>query len=229
MLDTVLPNEPAPGQSSEAQARRRLGRRAIFKGIGLAALAMLLAECLRIFVGSNLHEVVPGKCYRSAQPTASLLESAERTYHIRSIVNLRDENEDESWYQEEKESARRLGLSLINAGLSSKEQAPDEDFRKFVQAMKDAPEPILIHCANGNDRTGLASAVYLMMRTDTPIREARRQLSLRYGHIAWSKASCLGRVLDSYESWLLSAGLTHHADQFYFWGMNIYRQETIVN
>jgi protein tyrosine phosphatase (PTP) superfamily phosphohydrolase (DUF442 family) len=201
--------------------------RILLKAIAFAVIVMFVAECLRIFAGGNFYSVVPNKCFRSAQPTPAFLENAQRSYGIRSIVNLRDENDDEPWYQQEKQAAQRLGLQLINAGLSSKEQPPDEDFHKFVQAMKDAPEPILIHCANGNDRTGLASAVYLLMRTNTPMKQARGQLSLRYGHIAWSKASCLHRILDSYEAWLQQTGKEHNADHFYFWGMNVYRMEVL--
>ncbi len=189
------------------------------------AFVMLLTECLRIFVGSNFFAVLPGKCYRSAQPTAQSLQNAQRAYGIRTILNLRDENEDDAWYREEKYAAQRLGLTLVNAGLSSKEQAPAEDFSKFVQAMKVAEEPILIHCANGNDRSGLASAIYLMMRTNTSLAEARGQLSLRYGHIPWSKASCLGRTLDNYQAWLLTNGWDHDADRFYEWGTRFYRPE----
>jgi protein tyrosine phosphatase (PTP) superfamily phosphohydrolase (DUF442 family) len=228
MLDTALPTEPAHSRAASSLVPITRPRyRAILKGIALAALVMLVAECLRIFVGINFHAVVPGKCYRSAQPTPAFLDQIHRTHGIRSIVNLRDENDDESWYQQEKHAAQQLGIELINAGLWSKVQPIEEDFHRFVQAMKDAPEPILIHCANGNDRTSLAAAVYLLMRTTTPVSEARGQLSLRYGHIPWSKASCLRRILDSYESWLGQNGKDHHADHFYYWGMHVYRQEVV--
>jgi protein tyrosine phosphatase (PTP) superfamily phosphohydrolase (DUF442 family) len=228
MLDTLIPSEPAPTRTPAlSPPTQPLQTRLIVKCLVLAAVVMFVAECLRIFVGSNFHDVVPGKCYRSAQPTAQFLETAHNAYGIRSIVNLRDENEDAPWYQQEKHAAERLGVTLLNAGLSSKEQPPDVDFHTFVQAMKDAPEPILIHCANGNDRTGLAAAVYLMMRTKTPMPEARGHLSLRYGHFAVGKALCLHRILDSYEAWLQDNGWEHSADRFYYWGMNVYRQEVI--
>src|SRR5438105_1016407 len=119
----------------------------LIKSVVFAALVMLVAECLRIFVGSNFHDVVPGKCFRSAQPTPALLDELKRTHGIRSIVNLRGDNPDEEWFKKEDAAAKRLNLILYDAGLASHEQAPDVDFRKFIQAVKDAPEPILIHCA----------------------------------------------------------------------------------
>ena len=224
MTQSVVPTDPPsqPAARSKAAASRT---RLLVKGACVAGFVMLTAECLRIFVGSNFNTVVPGKCFRSAQPNARFLESAQRSYGVASIINLRDENEDEAWYHEEKNTAERLGVKLFNAGLSSKEQPPEIDFHRFVRTMRDAPEPVLIHCANGNDRSGLASAVYLLMRTDTPIHQARGQLSLRYGHIPWTKASCLGRILDNYEAWLSETGKVHTAEHFYYWGIHIYRQE----
>lgn len=228
MLDTFVMPELAPKCTMGPPLPRKQSRiRLLAKCLALAGFILLLTECLRIFAGSNFHDVVAGKCYRSAQPTPQFLENAQRLYGIRTIVNLRDENEDEIWYQQEKQASERLNLNLINAGLSSREQAPAVDFRKFVQVMKVAEEPILIHCANGNDRSGLASAIYLLMRTDTSIETARHQLSLRFGHIPWTKASCLNRVLDSYVAWLEHHEWEHNADRFHYWGTEIYQAEPV--
>jgi protein tyrosine phosphatase (PTP) superfamily phosphohydrolase (DUF442 family) len=193
---------------------------------GLLALAvMFLAEVLRIFVGANFFTVVPGKCYRSGQPNAAFLEHAQRHYGIQAVFNLRDENVDAAWYQEEKEAAGRLGLKLVNAGLASKEQPPEKDFQHFVLSLRDCPEPMLIHCANGNDRTGLAAGMYLLLRTDATIPEARKQLSIRYGHFAVGKTLCLHRILDSYETWLAATNQEHSPDRLCHWAVHFYKQE----
>jgi hypothetical protein len=211
--------------SNNASRWRLLVRCALAMGA-----VMLVAECLRIFVGANFHSVASGKCYRSGQPTADFLATVQRTHEIRAVLNLRGgepDNKDEDWYQEEKEAAARLGIKLIDAGLSGSEQPPRDDFVIFFNAMDACPEPMLIHCANGNDRTGLASALYLLMRTDTTIPEARRQLSIRYGHFAWGKAGCLQRMLDSYEAWLAEKGFEHSADHLRDWACNFYQPEQI--
>jgi protein-tyrosine phosphatase len=198
------------------------------KIVVVAVFVMAAAECLRVFVGSNFHAVVPGHCYRSAQPTPAFMEQLHRTHDIHAIINLRDENKDQIWYQCEIETAARLNVTVFNAGLSSYEHPPAVDFRRFMRAVKEAPEPVLIHCANGNDRTGFASAVYLLLRTNTTIADARQQLSVRYGHFWWRRAA-LDRILGNYESWLSIAGKSHTPDNFYDWGLNVYQPEWALN
>jgi predicted protein tyrosine phosphatase len=69
---------------------------------------------------------------------------------------------------------------------------------RLIETFREAETPLLIHCKAGADRAGLASAIYLLSMTDTPLAEARRMLSLRFLHLRGSKAGVLGRVLDAY-------------------------------
>ena len=227
MAHSVLPSDTTQAHTPPSAAPARSRARVLFLGVGVAAFVMFAAECLRIFVGSNFHTVIQGRCFRSAQPTAKFLESVQKSHGVYTVINLRDTNPGEPWFEEEDAAAKRLGINLIPAGLSSKEQPPAHDFHRFVRAIKEAKEPVLIHCANGNDRSGFAAAVYLMVHTDTPVRQARGQLSLRYGHFAWTKASCLHRILDSYEGWLAETNKAHSPDNFYDWSMNVYQQEVL--
>jgi len=54
----------------------------------------------------------------------------------------------------------------------------------LIALLRSAPKPVLIHCKQGSDRTGLASALYLaaLAKAGEPVSE--EQLSVRYGHIA---------------------------------------------
>jgi len=228
MVQTLDPPQTTP-QTPRAACGALCGFEAylLIKPLLLASLVILLAEGLRIFAGNNLHTVTAGRCYRSAQPTAALIEEMHRVHGIRSIINLRGDNPGEPWFEAEDTARKRLGIALYDAGMCSGEQVPEDDFRRFATAVKNAQEPILIHCANGNDRTGLGSAAYLLLRTDTSIADARRQLSLRYGHFSMGSAMCLHRVLDNYESWLRQTGQSHSPDRFYHWGMHEYRKEVL--
>src|SRR5947209_1229661 len=99
MLETALPMDLSISQP-EADAPARTSRPRLWlvlQAVGLACFVMFAAECLRIFVGSNYHCVMPDKCYRAAQPTPAFLESMQQAHGIRSILNLRDENDDQAW------------------------------------------------------------------------------------------------------------------------------------
>ena len=62
--------------------------RPLAKGVALAVVVMVVAECLRVFVGANFGCVAPGLCYRSSQPSPAFLANMKRTYGIRSVINL---------------------------------------------------------------------------------------------------------------------------------------------
>jgi protein tyrosine/serine phosphatase len=50
--------------------------------------------------------------------------------------------------------------------------------------MEFAPKPILIHCRECADRSGLAAAFYLAAVKKSGEAAAERQLSIRFGHVA---------------------------------------------
>ena len=54
----------------------------------------------------------------------------------------------------------------------------------LIALMERVEKPILIHCKDGADRTGLASALYLAVVKQEDPKVAEAQLSIRYGHIS---------------------------------------------
>jgi hypothetical protein len=85
-----------------------------------------------------------------------------------------------------------------------------------------AEPPLLLHCRQGADRTGLAAVAVLLLQTDTDLLTARRQLGLRYGHVAVQRAAHLDRFYDLYAEWLLNNGLTHSPGVFRQWAEEEY-------
>jgi hypothetical protein len=55
------------------------------------------------------------------------------------------------------------------------------------------------------------------------LETARRQLSLRFGHLAMGRVNVLNRFFDFYEHWLDQTDKTHDAATFRHWLMNEYR------
>src|SRR5947199_571473 len=98
--------------------------------------------------------------------------------------------------------------------MSASDKPFEGELRKLVDAFDRCGEPALIHCNSGSDRSGFAAACFLLLKTQATLREARGQLSVRYGHLPWGKARCLDRVLDQYESWLIGQDLAHEPEHF---------------
>lgn len=133
----------------------------------------------------NFHEVDPGKMYRSAQLTGEELEHAINSLGIRSIINLRGESPGAEWYDTEAQVARDHGVKMVSIPMSAKRLPLRRDLIKLVDAMESSPRPMLIHCQAGADRTGEASAMYLMDYMGKTREEALEMLTIKYDHLAF--------------------------------------------
>jgi protein tyrosine phosphatase (PTP) superfamily phosphohydrolase (DUF442 family) len=174
-----------------------------------------------IVFGGNFHTVLPGKLYRSAQPSTAELRNLVAAYHIRTVINLRGDNTDQ-WYWDEHEAGRSLDVQIVDVGLWAQQPAPADQFVLLVDTLANAPGPILVHCNSGGDRSGLAAALGLLLRSDATIAEARGQLSIYFGHNPYGKAICHERVLDNYEQWMADRGLSHSPAQLRTWARTAY-------
>tara|TARA_R110002124_G_scaffold218645_2_gene384547 strand:+ start:27385 stop:28002 length:618 start_codon:yes stop_codon:yes gene_type:complete len=148
------------------------------------AFALLLGYVTVVAVTGNFHTVSDGQVYRSAQPSAHSLARYHRKFGIQTVINLRGENESESWYRDEIETSERLGIRHINFRMSAKRGITKKEAWRLIGIMQRAPKPLLIHCESGADRSGLASALYVAAVERLGEQAAEDQLSLRYGHIA---------------------------------------------
>jgi len=129
--------------------------------------------------------VAEGKLFRAAQLSSNHLKLLIRDEAIKTIINLRGENQQEEWYRAELAAAANLSVHYVNLPLSANEEPDDATLKTLIDTMRQATQPTLIHCEGGADRSGLASALYrLVIMGDTP-EQAARQLSFRYGHFPW--------------------------------------------
>lgn len=153
-------------------------------GLTLAALIVCGGGYLgALQLTENFHEIVPGKFYRSAQPSAAALARYVKDYGIKTVINLRGANPDNGWYQSEITASKALGITHIDFRMSSRKQLTAEESHALVEVMRSAPGPILVHCQAGADRTGLASVMYLQQIAGVDEETAEWQLSPIYGHI----------------------------------------------
>jgi len=209
--------------TSEASARgtsgrwggwRRLGLvLGLVLGLGLALGVVLLLWPLRAWlVTGNVHSVIEGAVYRSAQPTPEQLGELSERFGLRSIVNLRGDQHELDWYPAEREVATERALDYHSLRLSGERLPSPSDLSLLLDLLARAERPTLIHCLRGTDRSGLASALTLLLE-GSDLETARREFSIDHGYLAAVSPSDLRDLLDLYEAWLADQGLSHSPEQ----------------
>ncbi|MDG2285095.1 MAG: hypothetical protein P8N43_06165 [Alphaproteobacteria bacterium] len=101
------------------------------------------------------------------------------THGISTVINLRGENPNSSWYLPERRACEALGITYLDRPLHSRRLPKQQMLIELFEAYETAPRPLLIKCSGGADRTALAAALYLLHR-DGPsaMPLARRQMAL---------------------------------------------------
>ena len=177
-----------------------------------AAVCLIMAVALGAYIGylqiyGNLHEVIAGQLYRSAQPSPSQIVDYADRYNIKSIINLRGDNEGKSWYDREIKTANALGIAHFDFKMSARRELSPERIAQLTRLMRDAPKPLLIHCKSGSDRTGLAAVIYLNQIAGVPEELAEGQLSIYFGHIGIPHLSRAYAMDASWEKFEVMTGL----------------------
>jgi len=138
---------------------------------------------LYVYKRNNFHILSPGKAYRSAQLDKKALKDCIHEFGIKTILNLRESGTNANWYQEEKMVAADHGVQHLDFNLSEYDEVSVEDLDKIAVLLRDAPKPILIHCAAGADRTGLVSALYRYKLDGLAPEKSFGELSRWNGHV----------------------------------------------
>lgn len=117
---------------------------------------------------------------------------------VKTVIDLRGEK-DRKGAELEAEACARLGLTLINAPLKSREAPTAEQVRRAKALFESIEYPALMHCKSGADRAGLMAVLYRHFHLGEPIEQAMKELSFRRrGHFRAGKAGILGHTLQRY-------------------------------
>ena len=228
MDSVVTPDSPAgsPGADADPRAARTARGRGRYWLWGLVCGGVIALgwEAAYVLLGANFHCVAPGAAYRCAQPSADWLRHVMQQKGIRTVINLRGDNSESAWYVNERQAVLDEGGCFKTVMLSAAFAPEPHVLRHLVRVLDNTPRPVLFHCRSGCDRCGLVATLYLLLYTDTPMADARQQLSVRYGHICFGKSACLQDVLDQYENWLSSQQRAHQPEQLREWIMHVYRK-----
>jgi protein tyrosine/serine phosphatase len=172
--------------------------------IFIAALVILMLPPAGYFgvymrVQGNFHPITSGEAYRSAKLDRDKLEYYVKKYNIKSIVNLIGEDPRKPWYQEELQVSAEHNIKHYDISLSATQEPTEEEARKIVEIFQTAPRPVLIHCKGGSDRSGLVAAMWKVVVDKEPKSEARKQLSILYGHLPIGKTSAMDHFFEQWE------------------------------
>jgi len=152
----------------------------------------------------NFHVIAPGQAYRSAQLDGESFRLVLELFDIRTVVNLRGQNEDDLWYQNEKAVTAEAGVTLVDIAMSAQSLPSRETLLLLYDTLTTAEHPILIHCRAGADRTGAASAIWRMVVLGDSRQAAQTELSPLYGHFeaATPQMDHLVRIFEPDRAWI---------------------------
>jgi hypothetical protein len=184
-----------------------------------AAPASLL---LRPLVSINLGTVDPGRVIRAAQPI-SRLSDLIKDHHLASILNLRGGSFKDPWYAAEVQTAAASGVAFFDFPMKPTIRPTRSELLTLIDFFDHCRYPLLIHCKAGADRTGLASALYMMMKQNVPPEEAIGAFTIYHGHVPLLGTEHLHEPLDEYARWLGSKRLAHSPERFREWVRSDYR------
>lgn len=134
--------------------------------------------------------------WRSAQPSPRDLARLKRQ-GLKTIVNLRGGRSHGAW-QLEKDAAERLGITVVDLVLRSREAPERETLLALPAFFASLEYPVLAHCKSGADRAGLFAALYLLVVEGADVQRAQRELTLLKGHFRYAQTGILDAFLEAY-------------------------------
>ncbi len=158
--------------------------------------ALFVDHAILRIIWTNFAAVKPGRLYRSNHPTPGNLAAFARKAGIKSLINLRGQAKNGSDALS-RDAAARLGMDFYDMALESRGAPHKDRIFRLAEIYRTMRGPALIHCKSGADRAGLAAGLFVLIEGGT-VKEAMRQLSLRYGHIRQAKTGILDLFFATY-------------------------------
>lgn len=187
---------------------RRKRRRAAV-GVLLVSL-LLLGAVLFLLVrvgGNNTHEVSAGQWYRAAQMNDADLGRTIDERKIRTVLRLvGGDDSDKADYESDLRVCEKRGVNLLMAKMAASRLPWRSELSTLFAhldliARDSKMQPVLVHCSQGSDRTGLVSVIWLHDYEGKKMDEARKQLAfVPYMHVSWGEARSMGEFLDMFEA-----------------------------
>lgn len=137
--------------------------------------------------------------FTTSQPWPFQLK-AWRDRGLQTVIDLRGRH-DRLGGAIEDAACERLGLTLIEAPLKSRDVPTAEQVRAIKLMFETIRYPAMAHCKSGADRAGLLAVLYRHFRLGEPLEQAMAELGfMRRGHFKAGKAGVLDYTFERYLS-----------------------------
>jgi protein tyrosine phosphatase (PTP) superfamily phosphohydrolase (DUF442 family) len=197
-------------------------KKLLVTGVIVSLTAVILLSLYYLFLSAKIYPVIESRIYRSAQLSDKALEMFIKEKGIKTIINLRGKDTDSSWYADESRMAGDMNVKLFDIRLLSDELPRYRKLAAILSLLQNAEKPLLIHCKRGADRTGLVSALALVLEQDPPLSVVKKQFSALYGVLPVYR-SAGPSFFSLYEQWLNKTGKTHDKAALLEWIRNEYK------
>ena len=158
-----------------------------------------------IVLEHRFETITEGAFYQSAQMPPESLVDVVKEHGIKTVIDLRyDEDiEDAADFEKERAALEKAGIRYVR--LPAFQVPKDETVNAFLEIAKDAAErPILVHCEHGQGRSVLFAALYRIEFEGWDPERARRATRLFSWRGSFSPDAPKGTYLRDYESRLSS-------------------------
>lgn len=172
---------------------------------------------------NNFYRVLPD-VYRCSQPSPSQIARYQRDYGIKTIINLRGENDGSSFWMFEKETCDKLGITMIDHRLFSRDLPSKEAIHATKDLLASVQYPILFHCKSGADRAGLMATLCRILIAEHSVDEAIHELDWYYGHFKFAKT---GMIDFFFADFLRYQANTENPLPFLHWVDAVYDQPAL--
>lgn len=203
--------------------------RCIFRTLKkLMIIALIFIGIVAIYIGlrlgynyliNNVHTVIPGKIYRSAQLDKKGLTKYTKKFHLKTIIDLRGEWPTNHWYAVESHFAKKNHLHYYPVQFSAYHLPPKKNLQALVKLLQVAPKPLIFHCEGGADRTGMAAAISIILFEKNPsMHLIKKQASWHYNAI--SRSTVGYQMLQNYFAWLKQNHHKHSSKKLFLEWVN---------
>lgn len=121
----------------------------------------------------NFGEITPGEVYRSGRLTPEAMRDVVETHGVRTVVDLGAWEFGSPGDRRERQTVRALGASYERLPLFGDGRGDPNQYVRALEIMSDPDaQPVLVHCAAGSERTGVAVGLYRMIEQGWTMEQA---------------------------------------------------------